>query len=162
MTRIATILMLVLAGISCRGKQVPVLVEARDTTSVIVRTQILREFIELPPDSSLVRAYLACDSLGQVYLKTIDILQGERVKQDVRLRNNEMIIKAKDRALQEQVKETRDSVRIEYNEIPVPYPVEVNKLTSWQSFQVWTGRIALLWLFLILLYTVLKKRYNIF
>lgn len=162
MTRIATILMLVFAGISCRGKQVPVLVEARDTTAVTVRAEIVREFIELPPDSSVITALLACDSLGQVYLKTIDVLQGKRVQQDAQLRNNEMIIKAKDRALQEQVRETRDSIRIEYHEKPVPYPVEVYRLNSWQNFQVWIGRIALGWVVLIVVYTVLKKRYNIF
>jgi hypothetical protein len=56
----------------------------------------------------------------------------------------------------------RDSVFIQ-DTIRVPYPVEVVKqvkapLTSWQSFQVWCGRITLAVLLLVGIYFVLKLK----
>jgi len=47
--------------------------------------------------------------------------------------------------------------------IRVPYPVEVIKqvkkpLSSWQSFQVWCGRIALIILLFFIVYFVLKLK----
>lgn len=35
--------------------------------------------------------------------------------------------------------------------------IEVNRLTSWQAFQIWTGRIALVLVVLWLAYRVVKK-----
>jgi hypothetical protein len=54
----------------------------------------------------------------------------------------------------------RDSILIQ-DTIRVPFPVEVVKqvkapLTSWQNFQVWCGRIALVIVLLVGLYFVLK------
>ncbi|MDR0367614.1 MAG: hypothetical protein LBH82_00555 [Bacteroidales bacterium] len=56
----------------------------------------------------------------------------------------------------------RDSIFIS-DTIKVPYPVEVVKqvkapLSSWQNFQVWCGRIALVILLLIGLYFALKLK----
>jgi hypothetical protein len=45
-----------------------------------------------------------------------------------------------------------------YKEIPlrVDVPVEVNRLTSWQSFQIWAGRIFMfLWL-IVIIYLAIK------
>jgi hypothetical protein len=54
----------------------------------------------------------------------------------------------------------RDSVFIN-DTIRVPYPVEVVKqvkapLSGWQNFQIWSGRIALAILLLVVIYFVLK------
>lgn len=54
----------------------------------------------------------------------------------------------------------KDSIFIQ-DTIRVPYPVEVIKqvkapLTSWQNFQLWSGRIALILALLIGLYFILK------
>ena len=56
----------------------------------------------------------------------------------------------------------RDSIFIN-DTIRVPYPVEVVKevkkpLSSWQNFQVWCGRIALVVALLAILYFVLKLK----
>ncbi len=56
----------------------------------------------------------------------------------------------------------RDSVFVS-DSIQVPYPVveykEVNRLSSFQSFQIWCGRIGMVLLFL---YFVVKNRKRIF
>jgi hypothetical protein len=56
----------------------------------------------------------------------------------------------------------RDSVFIQ-DTIRVPYPMEVIKqvkapLTGWQNFQVWCGRIALVFALLVSLYFILKLK----
>ena len=56
----------------------------------------------------------------------------------------------------------RDSIFIN-DTIRVPYPIEVVKevkkpLSSWQNFQVWCGRIALVIALLVILYFVLKLK----
>lgn len=56
----------------------------------------------------------------------------------------------------------RDSVYIS-DSIQVPFPVveykEVNRLTSFQSFQIWCGRVGVL---LVLLFFIIKYRKKIF
>jgi hypothetical protein len=45
-----------------------------------------------------------------------------------------------------------------YKEIPlrVDVPIEVNKITGWQWFQIWTGRIFMfLWL-IVIIYLAIK------
>jgi len=54
----------------------------------------------------------------------------------------------------------RDSIFVN-DTIRVPYPVEVVKevkapLSGWQNFQLWSGRIALIIMLLIIVYFVLK------
>ena len=56
----------------------------------------------------------------------------------------------------------RDSI-FKTDTIRIPYPVEVIKqvkkpLSSWQSFQVWCGRIALIILLFLIVYFVLKLK----
>ena len=56
----------------------------------------------------------------------------------------------------------RDSI-FKTDTIRVPYPVEVVKevkkpLSSWQNFQVWCGRIALVTVLLLLIYFVRKRK----
>lgn len=56
----------------------------------------------------------------------------------------------------------KDSIFIQ-DTIRIPYPVEVIKqvkapLTSWQNFQLWSGRIALILALLFGLYLILKLK----
>ena len=60
----------------------------------------------------------------------------------------------------------RDSFLIR-DTLRVPYPVEVVKqvkkpLTGWQNFQVWCGRIALVFLLFVIVYFVLKLKKRLF
>ncbi len=61
-------------------------------------------------------------------------------------------------------KVVRDSISMQ-DTIRVPYPVEVVKqvkkpLSCWQNFQMWCGRIALIFALIILMYFVSKLRKN--
>lgn len=98
------------------------------------------------PDSASILALLKCDSLGNIYLKAITQLQGEVVSQALFLENNILKVEANSKTREKKESIRKDSIRIEYKEKPVPYPVETitNRLTSWQSFQIWTGRIVLI------------------
>ena len=56
----------------------------------------------------------------------------------------------------------RDSI-FKTDTIHVPYPVEVVKevkkpLTGWQNFQIWCGRIGLVFLLFVIVYFVLKLK----
>jgi uncharacterized integral membrane protein len=55
----------------------------------------------------------------------------------------------------------RDSVFVS-DSIQVPYPVveyrEVNRLSSFQSFQIWCGRILLIVLFIFIVYKIFRRR----
>lgn len=51
-------------------------VETVRTEREIVRDTV----VEIEPDSAIVKAWLACDSLNNVIVKQLEIAQGERVK----------------------------------------------------------------------------------
>jgi len=60
----------------------------------------------------------------------------------------------------------RDSFLIR-DTLRVPYPVEIVKqvkkpLSEWQNFQVWCGRIALVFLLFVIVYFVLKLKKRLF
>jgi hypothetical protein len=59
-------------------------------------------------------------------------------------------------------KYVKDSVFIR-DSIQVPYPVvefkEVNKVTGWQNFQIWSGRILLSMISLVVLFFFVKRRF---
>lgn len=130
----------------CCHKLAPAVpVELHDSTATAVSTSFISEDKPGIPDSSMIRALLQCDSLGNVYLKTITQLQGTIVNQALSLENNELKVEAKTETRQKKEVTRKDSIRTETREIPMPYPVETvtNRLTSWQSFQIWTGRLVL-------------------
>lgn len=97
-------------------------------------------------DSASILALLKCDSLGNIYLKAITQLQGEVVSQALFLENNVLKVEASSKTREKKEVTLKDSVRTITVEKAVPYPVEkvTNRLTSWQSFQIWTGRIVLI------------------
>lgn len=157
-----TILIFSLALSGCKAVQhVPV----KDSTDVKVR--VVREVntVELPADSAWLKAYFECDSNSQVLLKTIENLQGERITQQFTFDNGHLVAKATDNAIKETESIVRDSIIFERVEIPYPVeiPFEVNRLTQWQGFQIWTGRLALLtiaiWLSVITLKNKLKTKF---
>ena len=123
----------------------PLVVPVHDTIYTAVNRDHIFEDKPGIPDSASIKALLQCDSLGNVYLRTITQLQGEIVSQALQLEDNILKVEAKSKTSEKKETIKQDSVRIEYKEKPVPYPVETitNELTSWQSFQIWTGRIAL-------------------
>ena len=157
-----TVLIFSLALFGCKTVQhVPV----KDSTDVKVR--VVREVntVELPPDSAWLIAYFECDSNSRVLLKTIEHLQGDRVKQHFTFIDGQLAAKATGSATKDVESTVRDSIIFERVEIPYPVeiPIEVNRLTQWQGFQLWTGRLALLtiaiWLSVITLKNKLKTKF---
>lgn len=124
-----------------------------------VRIETVERIVEVPQpiDSSLVQAYLKCDSLGNIYISQIAQLQGERVKQELKLSNGLITVKATDS--NKTFSHEKTAARIEYKEKAVPVPYEVNKLTTWQAFQIWIGRLVLIALALWSIYRLVIKKY---
>lgn len=157
MYKIVIIIFLTLTALGCSRKIAPV-AEVRDITFRHVEERVHDTFIELIPDSALIRALLACDSLGNVYLQTINSLQGERVRQHINLTDNILEVTATDYARQRHYTHHTGETIVRYKEIPVP--VEVNRLSTWQAFQVWTGRIAMILIILFAVWRMIKVRLN--
>ena len=139
-------MLLVAVQLGCNKRIVPNTIPVKDSTFIQVSNTSLREDIPGAPDSAFIRAFLQCDSLGNIYLKTIAQLQGEVVSQSLQFDGKTLEVEAKSntRIIKEVI--TRDSIVDREVEVPVPYPVETvtNRLTSWQGFQIWLGRILLI------------------
>jgi hypothetical protein len=124
-----------------------------DTITTSVNTTNSTQDIPGVPDSSYIVLMLKCDSLDNIYIKTVTQLQGEIIKQSLKLQENELTVNAKSQTREKKEVVRKDSIITVQVEKPVPYPVETitNKLTSWQSFQIWVGRIVLIALFVFLI-----------
>jgi hypothetical protein len=116
--------------------------------------------VEIPADSAVLSALLECDSLNNVRLVEIDELKSKRVESSFNLStagNKQSSLNYVVRTVFDTVYiSTKDSII--YQEVPlrVEIPVEVNRLTGWQSFQIWTGRIFMfLWL-IVIIYLAIK------
>jgi hypothetical protein len=158
LTRILAVVIMISAGVMiscCRKLTAPLAIPVHDSTTTEVNNSYTLEDKPGIPDSASIFALLQCDSLGNIYLKTITQLQGEIVNQALELENNVLKVIASSRTREKKESIKKDSIRIEYKEKPVPYPVETitNRLTSWQSFQIWIGRLVLIAL---VLYLVIK------
>jgi hypothetical protein len=149
LSRILTIMIILSAGsmISCNHKvAVPAIIPLHDTLATSVTSSHTFQDIPGIPDSAYIKALLQCDSLGNIYLQTIAQLQGESISQSIQLSGNEIKVDAKAKPREKTEVTRKDSVRTVVVEKAVPYPVErvTNELTSWQSFQIWTGRIVII------------------
>lgn len=155
-------LLLVLAGFTaatgCNRRVIPQgAVVLHDTiTNTITVTERYKEEI-IVKDSSSITALLECDSLGNVYLREIEQMQGEMSQMEFNLLDNVLNIPAYSLAARESSQVSRDSIRVIREEVPVPYPVKetVNELTRLQVMQIKAGRAAMLalcallaWMFL--------------
>ena len=120
------------------------LVASSDT---VIRTEyyeVLRDTIIYKSDSAGFRAMLECDSLGRVRLKAIEnYYAGQMIRPKIEFRDRYIKVDC-----------VIDSVKI-YATLKDRYTVkeqktdtvtiqEVNKLTSFQWFQIWTGKVLLL------------------
>jgi hypothetical protein len=148
--------MLLCAVISCKTSapvsEIPV------RTETVIRERLVT--VEIPPDSAIMSALLECDSMNNVRLVEIDELKSKRVESSFNLSTGGN----KQSSLNYVVRTVFDTVYISakdsiiYQEIPlrVEIPVEVNRITGWQSFQIWTGRIFMfLWL-IVIIYLAIK------
>jgi hypothetical protein len=147
----------------CNHKAVGIqTIPLHDSVNTAVSSSYIHEDIAGKPDSAIIRALLQCDSLGNIYIKTIAQLQGNIVNQSLSLNGNNLSVAASSQTWHSTESTRKDSVRIVYKDKPVPYPVETitNRLTSWQSFQIWIGRLVLIGLVLFLTVKLVKSKFS--
>jgi len=126
----------------------------------IIRDTIERvrdSIIRIKPDYAYLKAWVECDRNGKLLMKKIeDYEAGSKVKPKIVIRDNyvelECIVDTMSIALHWIETHTK---AVDSNKEVVT--VEVNRLTSWQSFQLWAGRIALIVLFLYFAFKIAKK-----
>ena len=111
--------------------------------------------VQLPADSSSIKALLDCNDKNQVILKELSEAKSQNVQSQYSFANGILEYKTKSKPPIAHIP-VRDTTI--YKEIPVPYPVEtkVNYLTGWQWAQVWAGRVLLALIFLYILYTYIR------
>lgn len=126
--------MCLLVFFSCRTKYVPVESKA---DSVVVEKLVE---VQLPPDSSTIRALLECDENGRVVLAWLDIANSRNAQAQLTIDSLGNLLA--------KMKTQQDTVYLPYKEVTVnkevqvPYPVE-KELTKWQKFRIDFGGWAI-------------------
>lgn len=149
-------------GVRYCQKRFPPQIERYDS---IIRDTIERvrdSIIKLPPDYAYLKAWIECDRDGKLMLKKIeDYEAGAKVKPKIVIRDNyveiECVVDTASIALHWIETHTK---AVDSNKETTT--IEVNRLTSWQSFQIWLGRILGGMVFLYLVFIVLKKQFKLF
>lgn len=119
---------------SCRTKYVPVESKA---DSVVVEKLVE---VQLPPDSSTIRALLECDENGRVVLAWLDIANSRNAQAQLTIDSLGNLL-AKMKTQPDTVYLPSKEVKVNKEE-KVPYPVE-KKLTKWQKLCVNVGGWAI-------------------
>lgn len=128
-------LLLISAFWSCRSiKYVPV---ESNADSVVVEKLIE---VQLPPDSSTIRALLECDENGRVVLSWLDIANSKNAQAQLTIDSLGNLL-AKMRTQPDTVYLPSKEVTVT-KEVNVPYPVE-KELTRWQQMKLELGGWAL-------------------
>jgi hypothetical protein len=153
--KLIPLFVLLCAVISCKTSapvsEIPV------RTETVIRERLVT--VEIPPDSAVMSALLECDSMNNVRLVEIDELKSKRIESSFNLSTVDKLS-----TLAYVVRTVFDTVYVSakdsiiYKEIPlrVDVPVEVNRPTGWQWFQIWAGRIFMfLWL-VVIIYLAIK------
>lgn len=144
--------------LSCSRSTIPT-IASRDTVERVVIKERVRDTTVYITDSAGFRAALKCDSLGMIHIQEIkDYYNGQFVRPKVVIRDNWLKVDCKvDSASIYLSWKERDTTRITRTNTVVQQ--RVNYLTSWQTFQVWCGRI-LFCLILIYIGVKLVRRYT--
>lgn len=125
------IILLMPAICSCRSvKYVPV----ESTADSIVVEKLVE--VQLPPDSSTIRALLECDENGRVVLSWLDIANSRNAKAQLTIDSLGNLL-AKMRTKPDTVFLPSKEVTVT-KEVKVPYPVE-KELTRWQQMKMELG-----------------------
>lgn len=119
---------------SCRTKYVPVESKA---DSVVVEKLVE---VQLPPDSSTIRALLECDENGRIVLAWLDIANSRNAQAQLTIDSLGNLL-AKMRTQQDTVYLPYKEVTVT-KEVQVPYPVE-KELTRWQKLCINVGGWAI-------------------
>lgn len=141
---------------SCRSvKYVPV----ESTADSIVVEKLVE--VQLPPDSSTIRALLECDENGKVVLSWLDIANSRNAKAQLTIDSLGNLL-AKMKTQPDTIYKPSREVTVT-KEVKVPYPV-AKELTRWQQMKLelggWTFGIIITAVLIIigwLVYKLLKK-----
>jgi hypothetical protein len=110
--------------------------------SVETRTTVTERLVPVPvpADSAVLTALFECDSSYNVLLKNYAEIKTQRMESEFSFSNNLLNYKTIKPA--DSIRVVEQTVEVE-KEVPVkvPVPYEVNIITGWQWFQIWTGRI---------------------
>lgn len=124
-------LFLIFALWSCRSvKYVPV---ESSADSVVIEKLVE---VQLPPDSSTIRALLECDENGRVVLSWLDIANSRNAQAQLTIDSLGNLL-AKVRTQQDTIYLPSKEVTVT-KEVKVPYPVE-KELTRWQQMKLELG-----------------------
>lgn len=151
-----------LAG--CRTTKVLSSDKSTTADSVVIVERIRDTVVTVGADSSMMRALLECDSLGQVRLKELlDYRTGQRLQPPaIYIRDNVLTAAAKvdSTAIYMQLKD-RLETRSTRHDQTTTITVEVNKLTWWQTLWLTLGKLmtafAALWIGLSLILRFCKR-----
>jgi len=132
------IALFLVAMTSCRSSNPVVTVPVE--TRIEVRERLVE--VPMPADSSMMTAYFECDSNYNVLLKSFDEHRSARMATSINLDAGKLsyqVIRVSDTVYLT----ARDSIVYKEIAFPVNVPVEINRLTGFQHFQIWTGRCLL-------------------
>ena len=123
--------LLIYALLSCRSvKYVPI---ESSADSVVVEKLVE---VQLPPDSSTIRALLECDENGRVVLSWLDIANSKNAQAQLTIDSLGNLL-AKMRTQPDTIYKPSKEVTVTKKE-KVPYPVE-KELTRWQQMKIELG-----------------------
>lgn len=130
---------------SCRTQQAVLASHTVERDSVVVTTTVMDTVIRIEPDSSLIRALLECDSLGQVHIRQIyDYQAGTRLKPpQVIVKDNILTASAYSQALEKRIELLSKQVEY-YKDRTTIKMQEVNVLTAWQKIRLSIANIILI------------------
>lgn len=139
---------------SCRSvKYVPV---ESSADSVVIEKLVE---VQLPPDSSTIRALLECDENGRVVLSWLDIANSKNAQAQLTIDSLGNLL-AKLRTQQDTIYLPSKEVTVT-KEVKVPYPVE-KELTRWQQMKLelggWAFGIIIAFALIIVGWLIYKSR----
>lgn len=137
---------------SCRTiKYVPV---ESSADSVVVEKLVE---VQLPPDSTTIRALLECDENGKVVLDWLDIANSKNAQAQLTIDSLGNLL-AKMKTQPDTVYLPSKEVTVT-KEVKVPYPVE-KALTRWQQFRMdfggWAMCIVIISILILIIYKIKK------
>lgn len=132
---------------SCAARRMPTLLPKTDTTirdTVLMRDTVRDTIVKVQADSSMLRALLECDSLGKVRIKQLlDYKAGDRTKIPMpSIDDNVLTLWSFSDSLNIYLKlKYRYEKHISDHSTDTVQPVEVNRLTWWQTLWIGVGKV---------------------
>lgn len=132
----------------------------KDSTTIVYLPKDTTIYI--PADSSMKLLYLGCyDSLGNL---TTDYIRLQGEVEQLQGRNVKPIIIVKDKYIQVECLVDSSKVYLQWkekhilNQDTLLKEVTTNIVTSWQWFQIWSGRVFFIVLIAVIIYAILKLK----